>query len=103
MDCLFKSDCNKKNAALTMALMEMAFELGRAYEQIYLDLDLYNIINSDDLNYAVEKGAMFNLKEVNPENIAKARYKDLEDNRKYLRLQELKEEVGILCRKYMNI
>lgn len=100
MECLFKGECQQKSRAITEILMQMAFELGRAYEQIYLDLKLHDVVDFSDIPYGVEKGAQFTIGDVKPEHIAKTRYKDLEGNQKYQRLFEIKAELGDLLKKY---
>jgi len=42
-------------------LIQVAFEIGRAYERLYISLDLYNAINANDLIHGAKAGAQFIL------------------------------------------
>lgn len=99
-DCLFENQC--QNKLLISAIIEIAFELGRNFEQIYLDLDLYNIIDINDFIYATGKGAMIKTDNLDVENIAKVKFQDIERNKKYQRLIEIKQQANSLIERYVG-
>ncbi|MFV5697763.1 hypothetical protein ACM55H_05290 [Flavobacterium sp. ZT3R17] len=84
------------------ALLELAFEIGRNYEQIFLSLDLYNTINFEEMSFAQEKGAMYCIDNTKIENIVKAKYNSLSEieQRKFQRLIDLKKQVSELPTKF---
>ena len=99
-DCLFGKECQEKNKLLVSAIIEIAFEYGRNFEQIYLDLDLYNIIDVNDFIFVVSKGAMIKTDNLDVEKVAKAKFQDVERSKKYQRLIEIKKELNSLVERY---
>ena len=92
--------CNnqsKSNKDLIELLILTAFEYGRNYEQLYLDLDLYNIINFDDVIFAKEKGASIKSFDIqNVEKIFKCKITTDIEKRKLRRMLEIKDKLNKL-------
>ena len=58
---MLRRRCLKVNNEIEL-FIQLAFETGRAYERLYTSLDLYNIINFNDIAYAQSFGAEFKFK-----------------------------------------
>lgn len=86
-------------------LLRLAFEYGRNYEQIYLDLKLYDIIDLSIFEFAQEKGAQWKFNNAKIENIVKAKYNNLTqvEQRKFIQLKKLEENMENLTAKYLQI
>lgn len=92
------------NKDLFELLILVAFEYGRNFEQLYLDLDLYNVVNFNDFLFAKEKGAALKFKDfdiLNFENIFKFKVTTDIEKRKFNRLIEIKNNIKNLS-EYLN-